>query len=162
MRSGSMGSLVVIWSSVFCAAFLQVMPLPPFLDDFRPNWLLLISFYWCVALPHRFNIGSAWLAGLVLDLLWGANLGVNALSFVLVCATLTHNFQRVRSFSVWQQAIIMALLSLVYQFVNYLLTSWFVGAVSHGGYYLSVITSLIVWPWIFFMLRKTRRHWSVT
>ena len=34
MRRGSFFTLVIIWLSLICAAFLQVLPLPPFVDDF--------------------------------------------------------------------------------------------------------------------------------
>ena len=43
------------------------MPLPSLLDAYRPDWVALVVLYWVIALPHRINIGTAWVAGLLLD-----------------------------------------------------------------------------------------------
>lgn len=155
-------SLVIIWLSIGCALVLQVMPMPLLLDAWRPNWLLMTTVYWCLALPHRFNVGSAWLSGLLIDALWGTALGVNAVIFALVCAVVIKNFQRIRSYSVWHQALILALLSFSYQWFSYVLQHLLFDVTLATSYYFPVFTSLLFWPWVFFLLRKTRRHWAVT
>lgn len=156
-----MPALVVIWLSNGCALVLQVMPMPMLLDLWRPNWLLMATIYWCLALPHRFNVGSAWLCGLLLDTLWGTSLGINAVIFALVCSIVIKNFQRIRSYSVWHQAIIVAAIAFLYHLASYLLQHLLYDVTLNDGYYLPVFTTLLFWPWAFFLLRKTRRHWLV-
>jgi len=154
-------SLIIIWLSIGAALVLQIMPMPEILDDWRPNWLLMTTIYWCLALPHRFNVGSAWLSGLFIDALWGTSLGINALALALVCAIVIKNFQRIRSYSVWHQAFIVAFISLLYQFVSYVVQRFVSDVSLSDSYYLPVLSSLLFWPWVFFLLRKTRRHFKV-
>lgn len=154
-------SLIIIWLSIFCALILQIMPMPLQLDIFRPNWLLMTAIYWCLALPYRFNVGSAWLCGLLLDVLWGTPLGINAVAFALACSVMVKNFQLIRTYSVWHQALIVGAASFSYQLLSYLLQQFIFNVSLIDGYYFSVISSMIFWPWLFFLLRKTRRHWRV-
>jgi len=163
MRSGPIFSLVIIWLSMVCAAFLQVMPLPPPIDlYFRPHWMLLTCLYWCLAMPHRFNIGSAWVTGLMLDVLWGATLGLNALAIGLCCAFVVHQCQRIRSYSVWHQALIMTVIVAIYQLMTATLATWLNEALIDSQYYLSSLITLLAWPWVFFTLRKVRRRFFLS
>jgi len=155
-------SLLIIWLSVLGALLLQIMPIPPLIDAYRPNWVLLVGLYWSMALPSRFNLGSAWLCGLMLDLVWGSPLGINALAFVIVhCATVLH-FKKIRSFSIWQQALLIGCISFSYQLLSYFFESWLNDVRIPDGYYFSSLSALVVWPWLFLVLRKTRRHWRIS
>jgi rod shape-determining protein MreD len=159
MRRGPILSLAVIWLSIVCAAFLQIMPLPPFIDFyFRPHWMLLTCLYWCLAMPHRFNIGSAWVTGLMLDVLWGTTFGLNALVFGLCCAFVVQQCQRIRSYSVWHQALIFTVIVFIYQFLTATLASWLNDALIDNQYYFASLVTLLAWPWVFFTLRKIRRR----
>ncbi|MGB0833967.1 MAG: rod shape-determining protein MreD [Psychrobium sp.] len=159
MRRGSLFTLVIIWLSLICVAFLQVLPLPPFVDEFlRPQWMLLTAMYWALALPHRFGIGSAWLAGLMLDILWGSTLGFNGLAFGLCAAFIVENCHKIRTYSVWHQALILLGVVLVYQLIFAGLSSWIDHALVPNSYYISSFITLLAWPWIFFTLRKVRRR----
>jgi len=161
MRQHPVISLLIIWFSVLCALLLQIIPLPPLIDAFQPNWILLVGLYWSLALPSRFNLGSAWLTGIMLDLAWGSPLGINALAIVIVhCATVVH-FKKIRSFSIWQQTLLISGISLLYQLLSYLFESWLHGVRMPNGYYFSSLTALIIWPWLFLVLRKVRRHWHI-
>lgn len=163
MRRGPLFSLVIIWLSILCAAFLQIMPLPPFFDAYiRPHWLLLTSLYWCLAMPHRFNVASAWVVGLMLDVLWGTTLGLNGLAFGLCSAIVVHQCQKIRSYSVWHQALIFTIVVVIYQFITATLTSWLDDALVDSHYYVASLISLLAWPWIFFTLRKTRRRFFLS
>lgn len=162
MRQYSIVSLAIIWCSIICAALLQIIPVPPLLEAFRPNWILLVALYWSLALPHRFNLGSAWVSGFVLDLLWGTTLGINALAFVCTLTIAVAQHRKIRSFSIWQQALLAVLFSFLYQVLSYFIESGLNGARIPQHYYYSSLVALVVWPWLFLVLRKTRRHWRIT
>ncbi|NRA70112.1 MAG: rod shape-determining protein MreD [Gammaproteobacteria bacterium] len=152
----------IIWLTIGCALVLQIMPMPLFADSFRPNWLLMTTIYWCMALPHRFNIASVWCCGLLLDAIWGTNLGANALFFIVVCGLVLKNYQRLRSYSVWHQALLVGMLSFIYQLISYLFQRFFYDVSLIDGYYFSVFSSIVFWPWLFFLLRKVRLHFYLT
>ena len=58
-----------IWISILLALCLSILPLPFQVEPVRPDWLAMWIIYWALALPHRTNVGSAWVAGLLLDVL---------------------------------------------------------------------------------------------
>ena len=52
--------------------------------NYRPEWVPMVLIYWVMALPYRIGIGSAWIVGLVLDILEGSILGLNAMALVII------------------------------------------------------------------------------
>ena len=59
----------------------------------------MVLMYWVMALPYRVGIGSAWVAGIVLDVLEGSVLGLNALGLVVIAYITLSLHQRLRMFS---------------------------------------------------------------
>ncbi|BFL82132.1 hypothetical protein LFREDSHE_05820 [Shewanella baltica] len=88
----------IVWVTLFIGVISQIMPLPSVVDAWRPDWLLMIVLYWSIALPHRYNILTAWVLGLVLDILLGATLGVRSLAMSLVIYVAILHCQRLRNF----------------------------------------------------------------
>ena len=69
----------VIVSSLIIALVLQIVPLPIQVDLYRPDWVLVVLSYWCMALPHRVNVGIAFVTGIAVDILVGTTLGIHSL-----------------------------------------------------------------------------------
>ena len=44
---------------------LALMPLPDYLQAFRPDWLALLVIFWAMQLPRTWSVGSAWIIGIV-------------------------------------------------------------------------------------------------
>ena len=145
MRSFSIKGRLIIAVSVLLALILSVLPLPDLIMPFRPDWLLLTLVYWSIALPHRANVGTAFFAGLLHDILLGSVLGVHALALVIPVYLAASQFQRMRNYSVWQQAAYMNRdIQLDYH------------------YFWSIVSSMVFWPWVFLLLRKVRRQFAIT
>ncbi|WP_432455993.1 MULTISPECIES: rod shape-determining protein MreD [unclassified Agarivorans] len=144
------------------ALILAIIPLPLVADAFRPDWVLLGVFYWTIALPHRSNVGSAFLVGFILDILLGSTLGVRALAMSIVAYLAATNFTRLRNFSVWQQALVVAVMVALAKLVVFWAEYLVLDIHLPEGYFYPVITSAVAWPWIFLLLRKLRRQWKIT
>lgn len=144
--------------SIFLAMILNMLPLPAWADWYRPEWLLLVILYWALALPHRVSIGAAWVVGLLLDAMNGSLLGEHALAMSVVTYIIVVFHRRIRLFPVWQQALVVFGLTLCYQLIIFTAQ----GAIGEDPntplYWAPSITSMLMWPWVFIILRDWRRR----
>ena len=152
---------VIILLTLLVAIMASIMPLPLSVDAFRPDWVLIVLIYWCMALPGRVNIITAWVMGFLLDVLLGSVLGVHAAAMAMSVFIVAENFQKIRNFSIWQQALIAGVLSALYHLVVFWLQRFLIDASFITSYLYPVITTIILWPWVFYLLRKVRRHFSI-
>jgi rod shape-determining protein MreD len=117
----------------------------------------MVVIYWCLAIPERFGVLCGWSVGLLLDVLHGAILGQHALglAFVAYVAVLYH--QQVRVFPLVQQSIVVG--SLVFLYVAAMLLVYnLLGSLPYSSLYLlGALTSALLWPWAFIVLRDVRR-----
>ncbi|MFS1894035.1 rod shape-determining protein MreD [Vibrio lentus] len=161
MANSVLRSKVVIGCSFLIALILQTIPWPGSLDLFRPSWLLLVTCYWVLALPHRVNVGSALILGLLLDLLIGSTLGIRGMMMAIVMYIIAMNFLVIRNMALWQQAMIIAALTVLFEvlifFGEYLIQDVVFNPLS----LLSALINCILWPWMFLLMRRVRRHWHV-
>ena len=112
----------VILASFVAAYVLAVVSIPVWLMWARPEWVALTLIYWTIALPHRAGVFTGLVAGVLLDSLEGAALGQNALALVVVALLCLTLYQRLRQFSVLQQAgmvfVLVGINQLVCQWVQ--------------------------------------------
>ncbi len=152
----------MILVTLLLALMLTIMPMPITVDAFRPDWVLLVAVYWSLALPSKVNVFTAWILGLIIDVLLGSVLGVHGAAMAVVIYISASNYQKIRNFSLWQQALIVGVLAALYN----LLTFWFEHFLTEVPFLISylypVITAIIVWPWVFLLLRKVRRHFMIS
>jgi rod shape-determining protein MreD len=152
----------MIAMSLLIAMVFQIIPLPAVVDYYRPDWVLIVLAYWVMALPHRVNVGVAFSSGLALDILLGTSLGVHSFALSLSIYVLAANYQRLRNYSVWQQSIIIALISAFYHLVLFWLLRLLMDVSFSFEHLWPVLTSMALWPWIFWLLRKARRQLGIT
>jgi rod shape-determining protein MreD len=155
-------SQLLIFLTLMVALMASIMPLPLSVDAFRPDWVLVVLLYWCLALPTRVNVITAWVLGLVLDILLGSILGVHAMAMAIAVYIVAGNFQKIRNFSIWQQALIVGVLSALYHLLVFWLQRFLTDAVFLPSYLYPVMTTVILWPWAFLLLRKIRRNFRIT
>ena len=152
---------IIILLTFIVALMATIMPLPIAVDAFRPDWVLVVVLYWCLALPNRVNVITAWLFGLLLDILLGSVLGIHAAAMALSVYIIAGNFQKIRNFSVWQQSLTIGLVSALNHLLLFWLTRFLTDVVFLPSYLYPTISSVILWPWVYFVLRKARRHFKV-
>jgi rod shape-determining protein MreD len=123
--------------------------------------VLLITCYWVLALPHRVNVGSALVVGLLWDLMLGSTLGVRGLMMSILCYIIALNFQMLRNLSLWQQAVIIAVLTLVGKLVEFW-AEYLVSEITFDPQQLwAILLNFLLWPWLFLLLRRVRRKFSI-
>jgi rod shape-determining protein MreD len=149
----------LIFLSLLCAFILSIVPLPGWLEWYRPAWVTLVVIYWTLFTPQSVGIVSAWCAGFILDLMMDTLLGEHALSLAVVAylsITLSH---RVRQFPVWQQAFVVLLLVGMDQ----LILLWIQGVTGNVPrtwlYWLSAVVSMLIWPLLVLVLQRS--EWTL-
>ena len=158
---GAHGYWVII-ASFLVAYVLALLPLPAWLLWARPEWVALTLVYWTIALPHRVGILTGLVLGVMLDALEGAVLGQNEFSLVVVALLCLTLYQRLRVFSVLQQAgtvfVLIGINQLVCQWVQNL-----EGVASPSLLFLlPAVTSALLWPVVLLILRRLRRQYRVS
>ena len=157
---------VVIGLTVVLAMVLSVVPMPYFVPSelgfLRPDWIAMVLVYWIIALPHRVGVVTAWTVGLVMDVLLGSLLGQHALSYLIIAYIATNLYQRLRMFSVWQQAAILFALLGLNQLINFWSESIAGLADWSMWYLLPALAGALLWPSVFLLLRFLRRRFYVT
>lgn len=150
------GQLPVIISIVF-ALMLAIAPLPAWAEPFRPEWVVLTLIYWSMTLPQNYSVGTAWTAGLVLDVAQGTLLGQHALALCLVIYITVKFHLQLRQFPLFQlSATVFAMLAL-HQFILF----WINGVAGVNSpaifYWGPVISGAISWPVMTMLLAGVRR-----
>jgi rod shape-determining protein MreD len=153
---------LIIALSIIVSLLLTVLPLPEWIRVYRPQWYTLVLIYWTMATPQRVGVGVGWLTGISVDVITGTLLGQHALSLSLI-AFITHKMhQRIRLFPLWQQSLTVLVLLLIEK----LLQLWVMGAVGQPApsllYWAPPLVGMLLWPWLFIILRDLRRRFQVS
>ncbi|MCW8944914.1 MAG: rod shape-determining protein MreD [Sedimenticola sp.] len=155
------GTLVVV--STFCVALLlTILPLPDWAQMLRPQWYTLVLIYWVLALPQRVGVAVGWITGILVDVLSGTLLGQHALSLALIAYIVFEMHLRIRLFPLWQQSLTILILLLLEK----LISLWVIGAVAQPAppltYWVPPLVGMLLWPWIYIVLRDLRRKFQVS
>ncbi|MTI64514.1 rod shape-determining protein MreD [Methylophaga sp.] len=150
------GFVIVI--TLIIAMLLMLVPLPDTARFFRPEWVVMTLIYWAMALPHRVSIGIGWLTGLLMDAMMGTTLGIMAFSYALAVYLIARFHLQLRQYPLWQQALTIFSVVLLVHLVAILAAGpdidWLI--------WMPVITSTLMWPVMYAVLRKIRRTFQVS
>ncbi len=152
----------VIIASIIIAFALLIVPLPEEFGYARPEFALLVMIYWCIAIPERIGVISAWTVGLFQDALQGTMIGLHALTFAIVAYIAVTFYHRIRVSPLWSQCLTVLVLMLLHQ----LLFRWIYGfagrPISDLYYWSASVFSAVMWPVVFSALRAMRRRFEVS
>ena len=148
---------LVIHISLVVALILMILPLPDWAQMYRPNWMALALIYWSMALPQRVGLWFAFFSGIVLDTSLGTLLGQHTLALVIVVYFNLNFYQRIRVLALAQQAIYVFALLLI----NQVVVAWVEGTLRRPtpilAYFGAPLIGMLIWPWVFVILRDVRR-----
>jgi rod shape-determining protein MreD len=148
---------LVIYLSLLVALILTILPLPDVVQTYRPNWVALALIYWSMALPKRVGLWFAFFTGIILDTSQGTLLGQHTLALVVIIFINMNFYQRIRVLALAQQSIYVFVLLLI----NQLIVAWIEGIMGRPTPVLTFFggpfVGMLIWPWIFVVLRDIRR-----
>ncbi|WP_027896421.1 rod shape-determining protein MreD [Zestomonas thermotolerans] len=151
----------VIWLSLVLALLLGVAPLPTFMEIGRPLWVALFLSYWVLYLPHRVGMTTAWVLGLLQDVLYGSLLGQNALILTLIIFLVLSLHQRLRMFPLWQQSLVLLVVYGIAQLVQLWLNALTGNRPPTLAFILPALVSALLWPWVAAILRGLQQRLGI-
>lgn len=138
-------SLVSVYATLLIALLCQLYPWVGQGIIFRPDFMLVVLLYWLLRAPQLCNVGTAWFAGMLVDLATSSLLGQHALSFTLAAFVGLSYQRRLVLFNPWQLlGYVFALLTI--ERVLILLLKLFEGNDNPGlRHFWPILTGLILW-----------------
>ena len=139
-----------LYLSLLLAFICQLLPWSGIALTARPDFVLLVLIYWLFRAPHLCNIGTAWFAGLFIDLSSGGLFGQSALAYALTAFLALTYQRRLTLFNIWQQAAYVFVL-LVFNQAALLVLKLFAGGENPGwSYFYPCITGIVLWMFVIF------------
>jgi len=147
-----------VWLILIAATGLVSIPLPDVLTPFRPPWATMTVIYWVMMRPRAFGLGTAWIFGLILDVLQGELLGQHAMALTIV-AYLTLRFHlQIRIFPLWQLTMTVCALMAIEAFILF----WIDGVAGNPpvGFarWTQVLAGAILWPPVMAIMDRARER----
>ena len=146
---------VLLLSSLF-ALLAAVWPLAVWAVWIRPEFVALLVIYWVLFAPFRVGLLYAWTMGLMLDLLAGNVLCQQALGLTVVAYVVFLLHQRLRMYSMLQQALSVFAIVGLYQFIRYWIHGFTGGSYPGAALFLAAFSSAICWPITRLLLDRLR------
>jgi len=150
--------------TVVAAALLSLLPLPEMLMPFKPYWVALVMIYWSLETKDMVSLGLAFAIGLMFDILSTSLMGMHGLSLVVMVFLVQRFRSRLRFFPPWQQALSVLALLANDRIILIWITALLGEPMPTWEYWLSPLTGMVIWPWLFLLLdrmrARTRQHKS--
>ena len=155
-----MSKFFAILLSLIFSVILTISTFP--LGSFSPDWTQLFLLYWILAVPLSIGLLSSWIVGLVLDVVLGSTLGINALMYTIISYLVFKIHHIARYITVFQQSIVI----IVILIIKFTLVLWIDSILNINNYnislYWSCVTSALCWPIVFYSLRVLRRKYNIS
>ena len=149
---------LLIAATLAVALVLQLIELPYALAVLRPMLVPMVLVYWVMVVPQPTGLFTAWIVGLLMDVLLGSVLGQHALGLtVLVFVTL--QLRGILSlYPIWQEALALTPIFALYTFLMF----WIDGATGHRAdpwlQWVPIVTTGLSWPLVFAAMNSVSRR----
>ena len=131
--------------------------LPSFLELASPFWLLPFFSYWVIYSNSKNIFASAFILGILLDIIEGGTLGQNAVALVLSSAFILNVKKSFFVSNLTTQQVYIFLGSIIYLIIFLLVQQLTQGLNFEWLILLSPFTSAILWPLIRYLLAKLKQ-----
>jgi len=152
-----MKGYLIILPTFFVAFVLAVFPLTKYLDYVRPEWVAITLVFWVLSSPARAGILLGLCMGLLLDVLHGQILGLNALALSILAYLCMLLHSRMRLYNTIQQSCLVFVLIGLYLLVRYWTESIVMGQGNIALLWPS-LGSALIWP-VWYNLLSGLRHY---
>ena len=149
--------LILLLKVTILAFIVGSISLPNILELVSPFWLLLFFIYWLIYSDSNGIFTTAFILGILLDVLQGAILGQNALALIITSAFILREKQSFFVSNLTTQQVYVFIASLIY-LVIFLMTHIVVQGLQIQWLILFVpLTGALMWPVVRFLLAKLKQ-----
>ena len=135
----------------------DAISLPSFLELASPFWLLPFFSYWVIYSNSKNIFASAFILGILLDIIEGGTLGQNAVALVLSSAFILNVKKSFFVSNLTTQQVYIFFGSIIYLIIFLLVQQLTQGLNFEWLILLSPFTSAILWPLIRYLLAKLKQ-----
>jgi rod shape-determining protein MreD len=143
--------------SFVLALLLVALPLPQALSYWRPELVTMVLVFWVLNEPGKVGVWTAFVLGLLLDVLMATTFGVYPLMLAVVAYLTRLSYRWVKVFSLWQTGGLVLGLVLVSLVIKRIL----LGVLGSGPdsllFWAPALTSALLWPTVMVSLRRFTR-----
>lgn len=142
---------------------LDTISMPAFFEAIRPNWTMMVMLFWSIHLRSQFSIGSAWLAGLLLDISKSFVWGLHGFTFALICYLIKRYYTRINALTLPEQTVLIPIVFAVQS----LITFWINGILGNSTpsfthWMMPIIVSSLFWPILNIILNEVCDVFGIT
>lgn len=128
------------------ALLLAVVPMPDWATWYRPPWIALSLVYWGLRDDTRVGLKTAFVLGLLLDVLTGTVLGEHAAALCILVYVVAKLRLMIRVYPLVQQTLSVFLMLFLYQLVIIWLYNMLGDVRGAGLFWLPAVTGMLFWP----------------
>jgi len=138
--------------TMLIAVLLTVIPVPESIQNYWPDWITLVVFYWVLVLPAHLGVMFGWMNGLIEDIVTFSLLGQHALGKALVGTMAAIVHKNFRLFNFLEKMFFI----LILQSINIGISAW----TSHLAFdapidlvlWQPALTTALIWPLVSFLM----------
>lgn len=142
----------LILAAVAVSFALMLLPWPGPIAWLKPYWPAIVLVFFAMETPERIGPGSAFLFGLLGDLLYGTLFGEQALRLAVAVFIAQRFRARLRFFPMAQQALAVGAILLNDRFLAFLVRLSSGEGMPPLAFWLSPLSGVLLWPWCFLLL----------
>ncbi|MGC4028635.1 MAG: rod shape-determining protein MreD [Steroidobacteraceae bacterium] len=139
-------SRLLVYLTALAALLLTLLPLPQAVSVFWPQLLVLTILYWSTMTPHAGGLLVAFLAGLMLDVLQGTQLGQHAFAMSLVAYLAIRLHLITRAKPLFEQSLFVLVALVIYEGTLWAIDGWSGRDASIWSRWLHIPAGALLWP----------------
>ena len=138
-------NLKIIYFSLVIAFICLLFPWSGLALQLRPDFLLITIILWLIRAPNLCNVGTAWVAGLFVDIATGGIFGQYALAYTITAYCAVVYQKRLVLFNHTQQLLYVFLLLVISQITLLILKAFSGIPLFNWAYFSPSFTGVLLW-----------------
>jgi rod shape-determining protein MreD len=135
----------------------NLLPFASVAQTLKPDFVALVLLYWCIQAPRYVGVGIAWSVGLVMDVGDATFFGQHALAYAVLAYGAEYFRRRVLRFSLWQQAVQVAVLLGLCSAMVLVIRYAGGAALPRWTYVVPSLVGALLWPLVSVVLQWPQR-----